>query len=79
MKMSTYHTPSILHSSELNSDNLILFGTASNKTVSDSLIIRTVVNMTIIENTKVHIGSAIFALGYRRKYSLITQIDLAIR
>lgn len=58
-----YHTPSILDNCSFKSDNLILFGTAFKRTANDSFIIRTVVKITIIENTNVQMGSAIFAPG----------------
>lgn len=41
----------------------MLFGTASSITLIESFIMLQVVIITIIENTKVHRGSAILALG----------------
>lgn len=59
-----YLTPSMDVRSSVKRDILIEAGTPSNIMVTESFIIRHVVNMTIIEKTKVQSGSAIFTFGF---------------
>lgn len=60
-----YLTPFIQLNSSDNVAILTVFGTPSNIIIIESFIIVIVVKMTIIENTKVQIGSTILASGYK--------------
>lgn len=64
--MKTYLTPSIDCKSCFSRPVFMLFGTASRMMPIESFIMVHVVIITIIENIKVHSGSAIFALGYKQ-------------
>lgn len=59
----TYLTPSMPFKSSFSRSVLMVFGTASKMIPIESFIMLQVVIITIIENTNVHSGSAIFAFG----------------
>lgn len=61
---NTHLTPLILSNSCVSFCRLTECGTASRIIAIELFIIEHVVNMTIIENAKVHSGSAILAWGY---------------